>query len=262
MNCARFLVRLPNVSNFFREIENLFFFIGFELNFISIMNVNLLRVLFAILCLVGSVGYGQAMIYAVGKFLRLPNTLLWLGVGAALYIVLYLFYFARQEKFWSVFEHELTHALFAILFFRKVHAFEVKRGAGGSVKIDSNNFVVGLSPYFFPLLAVPIVLVKPSFGFQHQAMLNGLLGYTLMFHLVHLVKEFHPQQPDIKKHGMLFSIVVLLFFNLFFIGLAIASLGGNWGDMRDFLYLGYYESMLFVKKTWQIFYQQSFGKYT
>lgn len=204
------------------------------------------RLVFALLCALGTFGYGKA---ALGfAYHHLVNTRLLTAfiVGCVFYTILWIFVFSKREKFWSVVEHEMTHALFALIFFKKVHSFSASRIEGGKVEIEGENFMIALSPYFFPLLTVIIIVIKPSIISQYQWILNGLMGFTLTFHLVHLTREFHPYQPDLRKSGMIFSVAVVLFFNIFFIGLAISSLAGNWLDMKNYMEIGFRESFFFL----------------
>lgn len=213
------------------------------------------KLLFAGLCLLGTLSYAKALVAYTQFYMETPNIFVSFGAGAMVYTILWVFVFSQREKFWSVVEHELTHVLFALLFFKRVHSFTAHRTNGGSVEIEGDNFMIALSPYFFPLLSVMIVLIKPSVFSQYQWILNGLLGFTLMFHLVHLVREFHPSQPDLKKYGLLFSFLVVLFFNVFFIGLCIASLQGDWGPMKGYLEMGFREGLAYVIGGWKVFYQ-------
>ncbi len=223
--------------------------------------VTVLRVLVMILCAIVSFGYLRAIVYYSGVFMKTPQILSWFGFGALIYLVFWLFFFSKRDKFWSVFEHELTHVLFAILFFRQVHTFKVERGKGGEVKITGSNFIVGLSPYFFPLMALPVVLLKPSIAIQHQWILNGVLGFTVMFHVISLMQELNPKQPDISNYGLLFSLFVIIAFNIFFLGICYSSMRGLWGDMSGFLQMGYMESQRLVENAWRVFYHQSVGRY-
>ncbi len=214
----------------------------------------IIRSVFAILCLFGTYGYGRALVAYTQRqlgVLDMHGTVLAFGVGAFFYLSLWLFFFSKRGNFWSVFEHEMIHAIFALLFFKKVHSFAATRKKGGMVEIEGGNFMIALAPYFFPLVTVLLIGVKPFLPYRYQWILNALVGFTLMFHLVHLTNEFHPEQPDIQRTGRLFSVIVILFFNIFFIGLSIASLDGTIIPMRGFVEMGFWDSVEFAADLFQ-----------
>ena len=210
----------------------------------------LIKILFGILCAIGIIGFVEAGIHTYK--IQQSNQLIQLGVGAGAFSLIWFLFLSRKESFWSVVEHELTHAVFALMFFKKVRTINADRRKGGLVKVEGGNFVIALAPYFFPLLSVIIIAVKPLIFSTYQWLLNGLLGFTLMFHLLYLLNEFHPSQPDLRQTGFLFSTVVVLFLNLFFIGLSLASLQGQWTNMVDFVRLGVGESYNFIVYGWTI----------
>lgn len=208
------------------------------------------KFLFAICCLVGSVGFTIA---GVDTYKNLPtNNLIEIGIGAVIFTLIWLIFLSRRESFWSVVEHELTHAVFALLFFKKVRTLNADRHRGGLVRVEGGNFIIALAPYFFPFLSVIIIILKPIILSNYQWILNALLGFTLTFHLLYLLNEFHPSQPDLRENGFLFSLIVVTFFNLFFIGLSLASLPGKWANMAGFIKLGMKESWYFVLYGWEI----------
>ena len=182
----------------------------------------LLKFIFGICCIVGTVGFSVA---GVDTYKNQPtNNLIEIGVGAVIFTLIWLIFLSRRESFWSVVEHELTHAVFALLFFKKVRTLNADRRRGGLVRVEGGNFIIALAPYFFPFLSVIIIIIKPIILSNYQWLLNALLGFSLTFHLLYLLNEFHPSQPDLRENGFLFSLIVVVFFNLFFIGLSLASL--------------------------------------
>jgi len=188
---------------------------------------------FALLCLLGISGFSNAL---AGSFKNQEmSSIFELGIGAGVFFVLWMFYLSKRENFWSVVEHELTHALFALIFLKKVRTLSANRSKGGLVQVEGGNWIIALAPYFFPLLSVFIILMKPIILSSHQWLLNLLLGFSLMFHYVYLFGEFHPGQPDLRKSGIVFAIVIIIFFNIFFIGLSISSLSGQWSELWNYI---------------------------
>lgn len=215
------------------------------------------KLTFALICLIGSVAFSRAIVDFVQFCGFDPAHTFWpFLAGASLYFLLWAIFFAHREPFWSVLEHEIIHLIFAVLSFKRVHSIYAGRN-GGRVETEGDNFVIALAPYFFPLTTVIVLLFKPAVNYELQFWLNGVLGFSLMFHLIYLLKEFHFNQPDLQRNGLLFSSVVIIFFNILFVGLCISSLQGNWQDMNVFLISGYAECHSYFESARQVFWQTS-----
>jgi hypothetical protein len=117
-----------------------------------------------------------------------------------------------------VFGHELTHAIWVWLFGGSVKKFRAT-SEGGHVIVDTTNFLIALSPYFFPLYAVMIVIVfvtghliwnwKDFFVWFHL-----LVGAAYAFHVTLNAHVLKTQQSDITSQGYLFSAVVIFLGNV------------------------------------------------
>jgi hypothetical protein len=208
------------------------------------------KFIFSICCIVGTVGFAVA---GFNIYKNQPTSnLIEIGIGAGIFTLIWLIFLSRRDSFWSVVEHELTHAVFALLFFKKVRTLNADRRRGGLVRVEGGNFIIALAPYFFPFLSAIIIIIKPIIFSNYQWFLNALLGFTLTFHLLYLLNEFHPSQPDLRENGFIFSLIVVIFFNLFFIGLSLASLPGQWANMASFIKMGLKESWQFMLYGWEI----------
>jgi hypothetical protein len=206
---------------------------------------KILKYIFALLCLAGISGFSNVLIFTLRN--QQLSSIFELGIGAGIFLILWTFYLSRRENFWSVVEHEFTHALFALIFLKRVRTLSANRNRGGLVQVEGGNWVIALAPYFFPLLSLFIILIKPIIFSSHQWILNLLLGFSLMFHYVYLFGEFHPSQPDLRESGLVFAIIIILFFNIFFIGLSISSLSGQWAELWDFINRGMNETGAIIK---------------
>lgn len=136
-----------------------------------------------------------------------------------------LFYCARcRLMMWLyVAGHELTHALFVLLCSGKVSKIHVS-AEGGHVLTNRNNFLISLSPYFFPFYTVVAIgiwgilqwVFRESGGFD-PVWLYGVIGFTWMFHLSFTVWMVRREQPDVEQNGKVFSFALIFLMNVLLI---------------------------------------------
>ncbi len=117
-----------------------------------------------------------------------------------------------------VFGHELTHALWVWAMGGRVSKFQVRRD-GGHIITDTNNFLVALAPYFFPLYSIFVILVYAGAGLfydmsRYRELLFALIGATWAFHMSFTLWMIPKGQSDLKTHGTFFSLVVIYMMNL------------------------------------------------
>lgn len=147
---------------------------------------------------------------------RADTTLVPIGAGATCWLVIYLL---LPKPMWVyVFGHELTHVLWVWLFGGKVKRFKAG-SSGGHVLVDKSNFLISLSPYFFPLYAILVVV-----GFLAGHLIWGWTNFFVWFHLAvgaayafHLTLTIHvlrTEQSDITSQGYVFSAVIIYLGNL------------------------------------------------
>lgn len=123
--------------------------------------------------------------------------------------------------------HELTHALWGLLF--GAHPHDIKVTAfGGSVKLSKTNFLITLAPYFFPFYTfVVIVAALITYAFTRplpfMPLWMFLVGFTWAFHALFTLQTLTERQPDIKVYGRVFSWVFIFLANIALILVFIAS---------------------------------------
>jgi len=117
-----------------------------------------------------------------------------------------------------VLAHELTHALWGLIFGARVSKLRVGE-TGGSVTLSHTNFLVTLAPYFFPFYTL---LVLAAYGTAavfldvsrfRPAWLSAI-GFTWAFHVTFTVSSMLQRQPDIVSCGRVFSAVFIALLNL------------------------------------------------
>jgi hypothetical protein len=186
----------------------------------------------------------------VGKFthmLETPLPILVFLLGIVSFTLLWVFVLAKRGNFWSTLEHELTHALFALLFFKKINSISATRKKGGVIAIEGGNAVIALSPYFFPLAAVLMMIIKFVIPIQFEIYVIFLLGFTYQFHVINLFREFHTGQSDLHMAGFIFSVVLIIFMNIIFLGIILTSLYGSWNAALAYLGEGIDTGYVYVK---------------
>lgn len=146
-------------------------------------------------------------------------------------IVLWLLIFWKLPPLTKtyIFGHELTHALWSILFGGKIRKFHVSDN-GGHVRLTKVNFLVTLAPYFFPLytgivLLLWLLLRAAWPGIQNWTPLFlFLIGLTWAFHITFTLRFLSWKQPDVKENGRLFSYTLIYAINLLAITSALIPL--------------------------------------
>jgi hypothetical protein len=141
---------------------------------------------------------------------------LWLLAGYFLWLGMW--FVLPQPIRTYVMAHELTHALWGLLFGARVRNLRVSE-KGGSVSLSKTNLLITLAPYFFPLYTVLVILLRWAVGlFVHPVPVPllwlFLVGFTWGFHLCFTVQSLLTRQPDIHEYGRLFSYAVIYLFNL------------------------------------------------
>lgn len=146
-----------------------------------------------------------------------------LTAGFLLYALLYILLLRTRVSFVEVFEHEMIHLLVGKLFFKDIQELLVNADEGGHVQFrQAINSVIWLAPYSLPLLTLPLFLVRYFVSAPITSAIDFLIGFTMAFHLVGLVKEFRFSQPDLRQSGRAFSLSFVLLANSFWIALMAA----------------------------------------
>lgn len=147
-----------------------------------------------------------------------PAELVWVAVasGAACWLVIYLLLPKPMRLY--ILGHELTHVLWTWLFGGRVKRFRAS-ARGGQVVVSKSNFLVALSPYFFPIYAATVVLVFVAGNLVwdwrgHLVWLHFLLGASYAFHITLTWRILQSRQSDITGQGYLFSAVIIFLGNV------------------------------------------------
>lgn len=143
----------------------------------------------------------------------------------------------------QIISHELTHTLFAYLTFHNAGRIRLNPdGSGGSMVLKGRgNWLITLSPYFFPLFAFLFMLMMPLILrlSNDNWMVYGIFGYFIAYYWATVIEQVHPKQTDIKKEGYIFSAIVIVAANLYTTGIMLAFCSKSWEGVKIYLALIY-----------------------
>jgi hypothetical protein len=132
--------------------------------------------------------------------------------------------------FWATFEHEMTHAIFALLSLHSVHSLQATKGTGGLIAYSGRgNWLITISPYFFPTFPLLMGLFALSLPPSFRLLGVGCVGFALAWHVLSTFAETHLQQTDLREVGLLFAFAFLPGISLLSVGfvLTLAHFGGG-----------------------------------
>ena len=171
------------------------------------------------------IGAGWELASILVRITYQPLIPYWFTGGFLLYLVIHFLF--RKPILSYVVGHELTHALFAVLFGGSVKSFHASE-KGGRVQITKSNFIITLAPYFFPLYTF---LALGAYWIAHAAGAPSwepwfvlLTGAAFAFHIVLTIIFLQTDQNDIREHGAFFSYPLILLFNIILTALLIRLL--------------------------------------
>ena len=145
---------------------------------------------------------------------------------AGFFVWLLCWFFLPQPVRVYILGHELTHALWAMLFGGRAKNLRVTAN-GGSVRVTKSNVLITLAPYFFPFYTIVLILIRLLLGLfikpmPYPAVWLFLVGFTWSFHFTFTLQSLMVRQPDIQEHGRLFSYTLIYLLNILGIGLWVA----------------------------------------
>ena len=159
-------------------------------------------------------------------------------LGTIAFLILY-FLFSNKLQYFSTFKHELTHNIWALLFFKKPRGFHVNTdGSGlfewsGSSGLLSKIFIL-LSPYFFPTITMFLILFSPIIKDRFISVYFLVIGMSFGYHIVSAIKEIHLGQTDITENGYFTSFNIIVLMNLIMNGLVIAFVNNGAYGIGEF----------------------------
>ena len=213
-----------------------------------------LNILAGILLLPFCAGFTWQLAVSVFTVSYKPDFPYYFLAGGLAYLTMHVLF--RKPILTYVFGHELTHALFTLLFGGSVKSFHAS-DRGGRVTVTKSNFVITLAPYFFPLYTfVALVFYGLAIAAEAPSALGWIVffaGATFCFHLVLTALFLRTDQSDIQEKGAVFSYPLVFLFNVLFAALVLHLLLVRDPGFLHFLANGIMKSVevasLFIRKS-------------
>lgn len=132
--------------------------------------------------------------------------------------------------------HELTHTMFAYLTLHFVKRVRLNPdGSGGSMAFAGRgNWLITLSPYFFPLFAAVYMLIMPRLLeiTGKYWLVYAVFGYFVAYYWETVLSQVHREQTDIIKEGYIFSAIIIIGLNLLVTGCLFAFNSQQWHGVQ------------------------------
>ena len=156
----------------------------------------------------------------------------------------------------TIFAHESTHMLAAVLTFHKPKGMVIKDGQGGSFSyLGKGNWLITIAPYFFPTF--PFLWMAGGLWFQYKGQdfpiwYIMVFGFLVGYHIVSNFYQIHSEQTDFKKAGYLFSVMFIPAANILLIGYLWSFVLKGWSGLGTWQRLAFSETFRFVKESIQL----------
>jgi len=159
----------------------------------------------------------------------------WFLAGFIVFLLIFITSRGRLRNnlyFLKNFTHEFNHAFFTLILFGEISSFWSTPRKGGRIThrdgfTGFRRIIRRLSPYFFPIYTVFILLLHSFFRYEVWRFVEFTMGFSYSFHLLCFAKDLSPQQSDFKKEGIFFSYLFILSMNIFFFGLVLLDVGNG-----------------------------------
>ena len=166
--------------------------------------------------------------------------------GGVVFSLLIVSAYRKKLEFFSTFEHELTHNIWAMLFFRKPMGFHVNKDGSGLFEFipggKFSDIFISLAPYFFPtacFIWLPFhIICKEEYMWFYFMMMGIFFGYQFMS----TIHETGAYQTDISSLGVTYSYFVFVPLYIIFHGIILAHLTNGFSGIGDFLFFDAYEN--------------------
>ncbi|MBI9031043.1 M50 family metallopeptidase [bacterium] len=122
-------------------------------------------------------------------------------------------FLSKRIKFWEVFSHELSHLIFAVLFFRKMTNFVVNEDSGMISYQGKGNWIISLAPYSMPFITMVLLAFAVVGGYENVTV-KLVIIFSYSFYFSRMLQDFSWSQSDFEKTGLLFSTLWVVGINI------------------------------------------------
>lgn len=124
-------------------------------------------------------------------------------------------------------EHELTHALLALLTLHPVAGLGKTLRAGGRIRYKGRgNWLIALGPMFLPLGVIVAMIGAHLAGREHLTASSVILGVATGYHLIASWSPSYRHYSDTREAGLLLRFLFLPVAIAFVGGLLLSFVGG------------------------------------
>lgn len=176
-----------------------------------------------ILSLVFLPGVAYAFTFVAREIVHGPRVIVPVLVGAGAFLALWLVVLRPRTAlhYLVTLEHELTHALVALLTFHRVPGVISTIRGGGHVRYTGRgNWLISIAPFVVPTFSLIVLAV--SIWLHERHILGGVLGFTLAWNIVGNWSPAHRHHGDHREAGTIFAFLFIACGNLLVFGLVLA----------------------------------------
>jgi hypothetical protein len=217
--------------------------------------MKLILILLSILIIPGAmIGLGDSFLLLLNIPVIFYPVLIGFVIATILYYAVLRSHYAIQN-----FEHELTHAIVALAFFRRIDSF-VSTSRGGYISHSGGfggpvgSVLITLGPYYLPTFTMILALFRPLVPFPWFPWYDGVIGCTFGYHTVSTVDEIvrnyskrwfnyvgtnKPTQTDIGKTGLITSAFIIIALTSLLHGIVLYLLTGGYHAVGQYFVLVY-----------------------
>ena len=181
----------------------------------------------------------------------MPEHVLPFILGFVGYVVGWWLLFRKRSwgSAFSTLEHELTHALFAVLTFHRVKSIKTTWDQGGVMHFEGGgNWLIMIAPYFVPTLSLVVLAVMFFMDGGGPHWLHIGLGATVSYHATSTWRETNREQTDLQEVGFLFAFLFLPAANVLSYGLIFAVVVGGWHTGSGYLSAAYSSALALASR--------------
>lgn len=173
-------------------------------------------------------GFGRETFFILKEISLSDSRWIFFIIG---FITFFPIQFLASRLFYSLWcylqtlEHELTHLIIGLIFFKIPTGIRVTAHEGGEVRQTGRGMTgqtwISLAPYFFPTVSLAIIIFSYFLEIKTDILLS-LLGWSTAFHLISNWTQTSFRQTDLQDAGIVKTILILPIMNLICYGSILA----------------------------------------